>query len=285
MNTTKSANYDFFFLGSSHGAKAALFSLQQSFDRIEVYSADKEVCCMARPNDAVVESLDEIKSRSGVMAGYLEFLSNSFLENRQVVNIHYSLLPKYRGLHSVVWAILNLESELGLTYHMVNDNIDDGPIIYQHAIKNVGQTSAEFMQTLNDHVKETLGEVMQKWKKGTLCSKEQDKNKATWVPRRNLDDCLINFEWSAQRLEAFFQALVRPYPLPSLQIRGKRYGIKESKIIDRPYFCDSGRVVNIDSDGVWIKCADSLLLVSKLVDDQDRDHDAQGLFKLGMRLD
>ena len=275
---------DLFFIGQNHGGVAALSSLQEVFSSVEICSQDHEILNQARPTDSIVNSAELISSPTGVMAGHLGILSQDFLENHQVINVHYSLLPKYRGLHSVVWAMINLEPLMGLTYHIANQFIDDGPIIYQHSIKNIGQTSSEFMQLFDDHVQESLGEVVQKWVKGSIKPVKQDKDSATWVPRRNLDDCLVDFNWPYARLSAFFKALVPPYPRPIIQLRNKRYEIADSKIIDRPYFCQPGHVVNIDTEGVWIKCADSLLIVSRLIDEQNRALDARGILKVGMRL-
>jgi methionyl-tRNA formyltransferase len=49
------------------------------------------------------------------------------------------LLPKYRGLHSTVWSILNNEPYFGLTIHIMNEFIDDGPVVYQYKFRNSGQ--------------------------------------------------------------------------------------------------------------------------------------------------
>ena len=76
----------------------------------------------------------------------------------------------------------------------------------------------------------------------------------------------------------------RQFGLPALVIRGQRLEITAAQIVDRPYFCTAGRVVNVDADGAWIKCADSLLLVQRLLDGNGNEHPATTLLRRGMRL-
>lgn len=273
-----------FFLGGGHGGVAALRSLQATFSNLEIFSTDPNILILIRERDRKCKSLEDVRSTCGVTAGYMQILPEAFFSCRTVINIHYSLLPQYRGLHSLVWAMLNLETQVGLTLHVVNANIDDGPIIYQHRITYADETSAELMLMMNEHVSDSLGRIMTAFLDGKITSTPQNKLLATWVPKRNFDDCIVNFDWPAPRLRALFRALVFPYPLPSIWIKGIKYEINEAEIVERKYFCDSGRVVNVDGDGAWIKCADSLLVVRRLVDSDNTTHDAQSLLYSGMRL-
>jgi methionyl-tRNA formyltransferase len=93
---------------------------------------------------------------------------------------------------------------------------------------------------------------------------EQNHNLATWVPRRNLTDCIVDLNASIDELTHFFNALVPPYPAPKLEIGGKIFDIESYKLLARNYICTNGRVVNIDSTGVYIKVDNGLLVISTL---------------------
>jgi len=273
-----------FFIGAGHGGLAALRSLQAVCLRIEVISDDDEVLHLMRKTDVLRHCVDDVCSRQGVIAGYLDFLPPQFLHDHDVLNVHYSLLPTYRGLHSVVWSILNLESKLGYTVHVVNEYMDDGPVVHQQSIMYAGETSWEIMGKLNNFVEAELGATASAYFSGHVTALVQDKNLATWVPRRNLQSCIIDFNWGSDRLKALFRALVRPYPLPALIIQGRRYEVAYSEVKERTYFSDLGRVVNIDSEGVWIKCVDSLLVVKELLDETGFVINPSSVMRLGMRL-
>jgi methionyl-tRNA formyltransferase len=252
------------FAGDGWGAIAALASLQRHFKRVEVRSGDPAVLALLRPADHSFETLDAIRAETIVCAGYQPIVPEELLMARTFVNVHYSLLPRYRGMHSTVWAILNGEPILGLTVHVMNRDIDDGPVLAQFELPYEGQTSAQVMESCNAIVTRELGSVVARFVDGDLEPVPQDRSKATWVPRRNREDCHLDFSWTCEQVERFFRALVRPYPLPILISRGGEYEITRASIIHRPYYCTTGRVVNLDADGAWIKLSDGLLLVQEL---------------------
>lgn len=277
-------NQQIFFMGAGHGGKAALRSLLTEFPVLEIVTLDEDLRALARQGDIVHNSITAIEAKFGVMSGHNTLISPELIARKTILNVHYSLLPRYRGMHPVVWALLNLEPEVGLTVHLVDEGMDAGPIIHQHQIVYQNETSWELMQVFDDYVARELGQITTAFLAGRLSPVTQDKRFATWVPRRNIDDCLVNFLWPADRLRAFFRALVRPYPLPAILVRGQRYEISSAVVVERPYFCDVGRVLNVDAEGAWLKCADSLLVVRKLIDSGGVEHVAQGFLRAGMRL-
>lgn len=250
--------------GDGWGARPALRSLQARFSSLEVLSDDPEVLALLRPADRAVRALRDFSAETVVCAGYQPIVPAAQLQARDFINIHYALLPRYRGMHSTVWAILNGEPELGLTIHLMNEDIDDGPILGQYRIPYTAQTSAEVMEACHAIVARELGGVVQGYLEGRIQPVPQDKSRATWVPRRNRADCRIDFSQSCEQLARAFKALVRPYPLPMLVSRGVEYEVSQASIIHRPYVCTPGRVVNVDGEGAWIKITDGLLLVRAL---------------------
>ena len=272
-----------FFTGTGHGAVAALRSLIRVFPSLEIVAGDPNVAALARPHDRLLKAPEDASGQLGIMAGHLKLLTPNFLSRKTVLNVHYSLLPKYRGLHAVAWAMLNCEPELGWSVHVVNEYVDDGPIVFQRAMLYRGETSAQIMAAFDSQVESCLGGVIEDYLSGRLGPVPQDRSRATWVPRRNRESCVIDFRWPADRLSALFKVLVPPYPFPILRTQRGEYNVIEADVVRRDYFCDLGRIVNIDSDGVWIKCADSLLVIRKLESSVGRT-DARELFSFGSWL-
>jgi methionyl-tRNA formyltransferase len=273
-----------FFLGSGHGGVAAFKSLQNVCSCVEVISSDPSIRMMLRSSDILRSELSSVEAPVGVMAGNLEILPAMFLSTHCVLNVHYSVLPRYRGLHSVVWAMLNLDPEYGLTVHLTNDRIDDGPIVYQYKHPYTGETSFAIMSHLNEVISAKLGNIVSDFLEGKTVPVPQDNRFATWVPRRNLNDCLFPFGWPSPRLRAFLLALVRPYPLPAVIAKSVRYEISIARIVDREYFAELGRVVNVDNEGAWVKCQDSLLVIEELTDPVGKTTSAAKTLRLGQRL-
>lgn len=273
-----------FFIGGGHGGISALKGLQKKFRRICILTNDNAVRKLAREEDSLSHGYNDITEKFGVMAGNLDILPIEFITNRMVLNIHYSLLPHLRGLHSVAWAILNGDSEIGWTVHKVEERIDAGPIFHQEKIIYDQYSSTDIMNIFNNQIEEKIGEIAQSIFNGSKVSYLQNEKNATWVPKRNSDDCLIDFDQTIEYLNRFFLALVRPYPLPSILVKNKKFEVSKMKLLERKYFCTNGRVVNIDSEGVFIKCSDGILVISELLDQENIAVDPRSYLSLGMRL-
>ncbi|MGB7407544.1 MAG: formyltransferase family protein [Pontixanthobacter sp.] len=272
-------------IGKGHGAHAALHGLRLAFTNIDVVTDDPELIDMLQDNEAVKTFLDDSDAPIGVMAGSPEILSAEVLDKRPIFNVHYALLPRYRGYHPVVWAMLNDEAEVGLTVHRADPDIDHGPVLYQYALPiTETTTSRDLMLGLNDHVAQTLGPVLRKFCDGSLETRKQDEGSAIWVPKRNRDDCLIDFDEPHRFLSLFFRALVEPYPLPALICRRGRFEVLQHRLISRDYRAHNGRVVNVSGDDAYIKTADGLLVVSELRDENGKSVPAGSILKIGARL-
>ena len=214
-----------------------------------------------------INALNDIKGAIIIFAGYKPIVPHNVIENNKCINIHYSLLPKYRGLHSTVWAILNDEDYLGLTVHLMNDYIDYGPIIHQYQIVNDRiKTSTDYIRIFNLYIEKNIGNIIKDFLSNTTDLKINDKRLATWVGKRNHNDCKIDFNWDIEYIRRFFRALVSPYPLPFIEQNGEQYVV--SKVDFHPVNVNThiGRLLNIDNDGMWIKAKDGYVIIKELRD-------------------
>ena len=273
------------FAGNGHGAIAAFRSLSLYFDNIEVLTSDNDILKLLRDNDSLIKSIKDSKSKVVICAGYLKIIHNEILENKTIINTHPSLLPKYRGLHALAWAMLNMEEEIGFSIHLMNEYIDDGDILEQFSVKYESQTSHEIMTLFDDYIQNNLGRVVFDFLNKKIIPIKQNKSKATWVTRRNLDDCIIDFTKSNNYILAMFRTLVEPYPLPLIRINDRLYEVTSYKLIDIKYEMHIGRVVNIENDDVYIKTKEGLLLINSLREFETKENIfAREILKIGKRL-
>lgn len=271
------------FAGEGWGAVSALRSLIMEFDSIEVLSGDEDVRRLIRPTDMEVNKLLSFTAPHVVCAGFKPIIPKSMLDERKFVNVHYSLLPKYRGMHSVVWGVINGEENFGLSIHLMDEFIDNGDIVKQFSFPKDGLNANEIMEKCNSLVETHLGPIIKEFLNGDLKAKKQNKEEATWVPRRNLDDCLLDYSMTCSDVIRFFDALVKPYPLPMIKFKGHLYEVVGWKVKRSDYITTLGRVVNIDDEGMWVKIADGLLIVDEVMKDGVAI-DARTLTKIGARL-
>ena len=101
--------------------------------------------------EKILKLIEPYNLKLACLAGYMKILSKRFINKfpARIINIHPSLLPKYKGLNTHRRAIENKETVTGCTVHYVNENLDDGEIILQKEI-SIGNNDTE--QTLADKV-------------------------------------------------------------------------------------------------------------------------------------
>lgn len=252
-------------VGGGWGAIAAFKGLIQTSLTVLVHTDDEELQKLSF--HSLSSALDQLQGELIIFAGYKRIIPSSILDKNTCINIHYSLLPKYRGFHSTVWAILNDEPELGLSIHLMNEFIDDGPIIAQYRVSNdFVRTSTQYMLLFNTYIQQNLGRIITEFINGDIVPSPQDKSNASWVGKRNLGDCRIDFNRSLQYQKAFFRALVPPYPIPFFERKGEKFLVKEADFFPSPVVTHIGRILNIDEEGLWIKVQDGYLVVKEVFD-------------------
>lgn len=274
------------FAGSGHGGIAAFKSLQKEFTHINAITDDTDIISLFRNTDKKIESFLDSNFKVVVCAGYQFIIPEYILNKKIIINTHPSLLPKYRGLHALVWAMLNFEKELGFTIHLMNKHIDDGDILEQFKINYEGQTSQEIWKIFDDYVLNNLGRVVKEFLAGKIIAKPQKRVEATWVCKRNIEDCLIDFSKTNKYIEMLFKALVRPYPLPMIKVKGKLYEVSKYKLIPVKYEMHVGRVVNIEENKAYIKVAEGILIIEELINFETKEKVSyiSKLLKIGQRL-
>lgn len=221
-----------------------------------------------------------------ICAGWLKQIPLEIIKDNNIINIHYSLLPKYRGLHSVVWALLNDEPEFGFSIHKMNEYFDDGAILYQYRVANDFQsTSVWYMEHFNQQVERILADVVLKYIKGLIEPIEQNKSEASWVGKRTHNDCRIDFQKGIQYQRAFFRALVEPYPLPYFKYKCKIYEVQSCAFHPSEVITHCGRVLNVDNEGLWVSCNGGYLVFENLIDFDSKCSTDINKFKIGVFLD
>jgi UDP-4-amino-4-deoxy-L-arabinose formyltransferase/UDP-glucuronic acid dehydrogenase (UDP-4-keto-hexauronic acid decarboxylating) len=146
---------------------------------------------------------------------YRKIIKNPILETPPAgcLNLHGSLLPKYRGRCPINWVLVNGEKETGVTLHYMTPRPDDGDIVHQ---KKIIITDDDTARSLHEKAaratSEMLDEVLPKLKNGSAPRMSQDHSKATYYGGRSADDGQIDWTAGAERVRNLVRAVTRPYP-------------------------------------------------------------------------
>ncbi|MFZ5425300.1 MAG: methionyl-tRNA formyltransferase [Patescibacteria group bacterium] len=158
----------------------------------------------------------------GVVADYSYILPEKIINTPQLklVNIHFSLLPYYRGASPVQAAIKNGDKITGVTYYVMDKEMDTGDTLFQFEYKLKGtETTQDLYSTLFNKAAEKLPEVLNQYEKNILTPKPQNNIEATYTyslthPKHTFiykEDAKINWEKPVQQIEQEIRAY---YPWP-----------------------------------------------------------------------
>lgn len=169
------------------------------------------------------------------------------------LNLHDSLLPKFTGFSPVLWALISGESEIGLTVHRMDEQLDTGDILIQHSLP-VGptDTGTELVLRAMDLIPGALRDALDALEAGTAVWRPQNKAERTYFHKRSDRDSLIDWSWPAVDLERFVRALSDPYPRPFTFYRGQRIEVLEARLSDARYGGTPGRVIVQEGAGAVV---------------------------------
>ncbi len=272
--------------GDNKGLSSIYAGMQNYVQKIYIHTNTPNAI-KKRSEDEFISSFFDVDTSLVLCSAYAPLIKKEDLARKDFLNIHYALLPRFRGMHPIVWGILNDEKELGFTLHKMDEFMDSGPIVFQYKTKNDStSTSVFYMEHCHRKVEELIGKVVFDYANKNLIAVAQDHSKAAWGAKRNLADCKLDFTFSHFQIHNFFRALVKPYPLPFIEFKEQKYFIEKYKLHSENIAALTlGRVVNIDADGIWIKVKDGYLNAQKMTDENGTEIDMKQIFRIGSRLD
>jgi methionyl-tRNA formyltransferase len=180
------------------------------------------------------------------------------------VNVHASLLPKYRGAAPIHHAIMQGETETGCTIFMLDSGIDTGGIIKQVTVPiGINENTGKLYNRLKHAGSTILAEAVDELANGSATFTKQDDTKATPAPKIFDKHCRVEFNRPALVVHNHIRGL-NPFPGAYTMLDGKKFKILLTHFYDDlPKAESPGRMYLKDGD-VWIDCADTALVLSSV---------------------
>ena len=187
------------------------------------------------------------------------------LPPRGCINVHGSLLPKYRGAGPIQWAIINGETETGITTMLMDEGMDTGAMLLQEAIPI---TPNDTVGTLSPRLAELGGrllvETIAQLKAGTLVPKPQNASLATLAPLLNKEDGVIDWALPATALANRVRGL-SPWPgAYTTTTEGDRWTIWRALALPGPVTKPPGIVVAVTTMAIHVATGEGVLAVTEL---------------------
>ncbi len=175
------------------------------------------------------------------------------------LNLHGSLLPKYRGAAPMQYALLNGDKITGITLMEMVDKMDAGKMYYKKEIRIEDEDNIDSLTLkMANCAYETLVEGLPDYLNGLNNGIEQDENLATFTSKIKPEDQIISFDDSAKNIHNKIRAL-NSEPGCYFVYKNVNYKVGSSRIVDNK--CKVGEIINYDKNGLYIGTADKILQI------------------------
>ncbi len=218
-------------------------------------------------SEAFCEVIEEAQPDLLVVVAFGQLLKRKLLEvpSWGSINIHASLLPKYRGPAPIQWAVLNNERVTGLTSMKMDEGMDTGPILLQQEVEIFpDETAGQLHDRLAPLAGELLIKTLEGLKEGSIMPREQDHREATYAPK--LDKTMAKVDWTlaasqvAARIRAF-----DPWPGAWAVLEGKAIKLFSAFVADAATTTKHpGRIAEVEESCIMVETGAGLVGIREL---------------------
>lgn len=211
-----------------------------------------------------VEDLKALKPDIMVTCAFGQILSQEIIDiaPHGIINVHGSLLPKYRGASPIQWSILNGDKETGITIMKTEAGIDTGDILFvkKTPIKE-DETAGELFDRLSVLGAEMIVDALDKIEAGDVHPQKQDDSQATVVKMLKKEDGEINWNDFAEKIYNQVRGM-NPWPSAYTFLNGKMLKIHSAKVSEESG--DVGKVLKADKQSLSVGCGKGSLEIKTL---------------------
>jgi len=232
-------------------------------------------------NQEEYEYLNQMNADLAIVVAYGQLIPKNFLEltKKGFINIHGSLLPKWRGAAPIQRSIINLEKETGISIMKIEEKLDSGPVSNVYKIKvdpeqNAQEISEKLSSLAAEKILDNIDDILDDKAKFV----NQDHSKATYAKKINKNEGQINWNEEASNLIGKINGLF-PVPGAFFIFDGERYKILKAKIGN-----GIGKPGEIVSDYLEVVCGDNKTIKIKEIQRQGKKPQNIGEFMLGSQI-
>lgn len=214
-----------------------------------------------------MEEIAQLRPDLIVTAAFGQFLPEKLLQipARGALNVHASLLPKYRGGAPVHYAIINGEDETGVSIMDMVKKMDAGSVYAQEVVSITREDDVGTMFTKLSYVgRDLLLKVLPQILAGSLLSVEQDEQQVTFAPNIKPEEEIIDWQKTAQEIDQKVRGM-RPWPIAYTTYQGNRWKIWSVSILEEKTEEKPGTIIRSTKGQLWVACGNqSVLAIEEL---------------------
>lgn len=215
------------------------------------------------------EFIDELKKLDIdviVVIAFGQILPKEILEMGQYgcINVHASLLPKYRGAAPIQWAVIDGEEESGVTTMQMNEGLDTGDILEVVKVPiDKKETGGSLFDKLSIAGANLIVKTLDDLQAGTVTPVKQDDTKSNYAKMLKKELGNIDFNQEAVKIERLIRGL-NPWPSAYTKLADKILKIWDADVVDKDYEGENGEIVEVTKDYFVVKTGSKSLKINEL---------------------
>ena len=202
-----------------------------------------------------------------VVVAFGQLIPKSILELPRYgcVNMHASLLPKYRGAAPIQWAVINGEKESGVTIMKMDEGLDTGDMIAKTVVPLAAdETGGSLFDKLSQVGAQLLLDTIPALEEGTVvCEKQPEESPTPYAAMLNKKMGLIDWSQDASVIECLVRGL-NPWPSAYTYLKGKTLKIWQAKVVEKQHEEEPGTIIEVDKKHLVVACKTNALLIERL---------------------
>ena len=258
----------------------------QKVNKSPIQKMAENLCIECRTPDSLKENNEEynflklLNPDLVIVVAYGQLIPKNYLRlsKHGFINIHASLLPKWRGAAPIQRSIMNLDKETGVSIMKIVEKLDAGPVMMQEKINVTSEMNAEDLSNkLSDLSSKLILECIDEIEGGKAKFIDQDEQKATYAKKINKEEGKINWDNSAENILAQINSLL-PNPGAWFSFMGERYKILKASISEAEG--EKGKVID---NNLTIACKSKSIKVNE-IQRQGKNKQSTSEFLLGSKI-
>lgn len=212
----------------------------------------------------IIEKLRDIEPDFIIVVAFGQILSKEVLEipKYACINLHASLLPKYRGAAPINFAIINGEKKSGNTSMIMGEGLDTGDMLLKQEVE-IGKdmTAGELHDILSQKGAGLLIDTINNF--SDIKREKQDDSLSCYASMMSKDMAKINWSRKAQDINNLIRGL-NPWPIAFTNYEGKVMKIYKAQVINKKISEEPGRILKVSKEGIEVACGENTLLIEKV---------------------
>lgn len=213
-----------------------------------------------------IEAIKAMNVDCIVVVAFGQILPKEILElpEKGCINVHASLLPRYRGAAPINWAIVDGEEKTGITTMHMSEVLDAGDMILKEEVKiDQDMTAGRLHDVLSEVGAKVLVETLELINLNNAPRVSQDDSKSCYASMLNSKTGLIDWQKDAEDIYNLVRGL-NPWPVAYTMYKGKKLKVWKCKGTEKCQAEIPGKIIKVDKSGIYVSTGNGLLIIEEI---------------------